>query len=241
MRNSNLSFTRAALSAGAVFLAASSASAQTQAGALGCWNGGSKPAVTTSQYTNQRSGVNACESFFSAATWTTPTKQPNAYQTPCAYLGCGYHARRGTDLSPLCTGTGCLASPCLGNGSTETQPPCHMVSSEIYWDLGDGANRYLFLYPYEEDVDWCYWDAAVPTFVCTGAAHAQVNLQVPRRQDTRYGPAHGIDALRRQQLGTVGLLGKWGHAGRRTGPPTNVRRHAVSAASCRLRRTGHTR
>jgi hypothetical protein len=64
--------------------------------------------------------------------------------------------------------------PCDGSTAQEPNPPyvygpCHMITSQVYWDAG-GENYYLFVFPTNEDLAWCYWNSSISphgNFVCT--------------------------------------------------------------------------
>jgi hypothetical protein len=60
------------------------------------------------------------------------------------------------------------------NTSTYSDPyqfgQCNMITSQVYWHDNSSEADYLFVFPTNEDVDWCYWNSGIGNngnFVCT--------------------------------------------------------------------------
>jgi len=70
----------------------------------------------------------------------------------------------GSFTAPL---SGSYAAPCWGGGQGQGatgQPQCESISSQVYWKKDSSTAGWLFLWPWLEDVDWCYYNGT--TFSC---------------------------------------------------------------------------
>ena len=98
----------------------------------------------------------------------------------------------GSTSSPLCVpGSGCTPAnpnsnnsgynyPCAGSAAGSNPPytngQCDMITSQVYWHYAaNGGQDYLFVFPTNEDLVWCYWDSTLGAngnFSCTPDATA---------------------------------------------------------------------
>ncbi len=99
----------------------------------------------------------------SASNLVTFDKTGKGYVLNPASLG-GFNAGDTGAVSEFTGGSLTAGGSCdggAGNGSTA----CDEITSQVSW-TGSSGNTYLFVWPWNEDVDWCLWDTSATNFAC---------------------------------------------------------------------------
>jgi len=123
--------------------------------------------ATTLNYYDQDMGTSGTLLFTDPSSGTTYMvtfdKTGEGYVLNPANLG-GYNSGDTGAVGEF-AGSTTNGGTCDGGGGSSH---CDWVAHQVYWS--DGTNNYLFLWPWAEDIDWCYWSSSSTNFVCAPSA-----------------------------------------------------------------------